>query len=359
PPAGAYRGFGVPQSAFAMESNLNLLAEMVGISPWEIRYRNAIRPGQELPNGQIADESTALEECLLAVKDIYENAKYAGIASSFKNAGLGVGVPDTARCIISVESGKIHVRTSAACIGQGMLTIIIQMVCETLDVSPGVIVAEPPDTARTPNAGTTTASRQTVFSGEAAIIAAKQLKDEIEKLSGAVGDKLKALEGREFYGEFRPHTDPMGSDVKNPVSHVAYGYAAQVVELDGEGKVTKVTAAYDLGTLVNPKSAAGQIEGGVVMGLGYGLTEDFPVKDGYPAAKYGTLGLWRATDAPAIDVVFACRERSLPAAYGAKGVGELATIPTAPAIAGAYYKLDGEFRRKLPLENTYYRKNKA
>ena len=359
PPAGAFRGFGVPQSAFAMESNLNLLAEMVGISPWEIRYRNAIKPGQVLPNGQIADESTALEECLLAVRDVYEKAKYAGIASSFKNSGLGVGVPDTARCIISVEGGKIHVRASAACIGQGMLTILTQMACETLNVPPDKIIAEAPDTARTPNAGTTTASRQTVFSGEAVSIAAKKLREEMDQLPGTVDDKLEALEDREFYGEFKPYTDPMGSDLPNPVSHVAYGYAAQVVELDGEGRVIRVTAAYDLGTLVNPKLAAGQIEGGVVMGLGYGLTEDFPVSGGYPTAKYGTLGLWRATEAPPIDVIFACRERSLPAAYGAKGVGELATIPTAPAVAGAYYKLDGEFRQRLPLENTYYRKNKA
>jgi selenium-dependent xanthine dehydrogenase len=358
PPGGAFRGFGVPQSAFAMESNLNLLAEMAGISPWEIRYRNAIEPGQVLPNGQIADESTALKECLLAVKDIYENAKYAGIASSFKNAGLGVGVPDTGRCIVSVEGGKIHVRTSAACIGQGMATVLIQMVCETLDVTPDKIAVETPDTARTPNAGTTTASRQTLFSGESTIIAAKQLREEMDKLAGnSIGDKLKALDGKEFYGEFKPHTDPMGSDVANPISHVAYGYAAQVAELDDEGKVIKVTAAYDLGTLVNPKSAAGQIEGGVVMGLGYGLTEDFPVAEGYPTAKYGTLGLWRATEAPPIDVIFACGGRSLPAAYGAKGVGELATIPTAPAVAGAYYKLDGVFRQKLPLDNTYYRKN--
>ena len=123
PPAGAFRGFGVPQSSFAMESNLNLLAGMVGISQWEIRHRNAIRPGQVLPNGQIADESTALEECLMAVKDSFEKSPFTGIACGFKNSGLGVGVPDTGRCVLSVENGKIHIRTSAACIGQGMATV--------------------------------------------------------------------------------------------------------------------------------------------------------------------------------------------------------------------------------------------
>ncbi len=357
PPAGAFRGFGVTQSAFAMECNLNLLAELAGISPWEIRYRNAIRPGQPLPNGQIADESTAMEECLLAVKDVYENAKCAGIASCFKNAGLGVGVPDTGRCVISVESGKLHVRSSAACIGQGMATVLAQMVCEAVGVPPALLIVEAPDTSRTPNSGTTTASRQTVFSGEAAVLAAKALRAELDKAPGKPMEEiLQALEGREFYAEFKPETDPMGSDKPFPVSHVAYGYAAQVAELDEAGKVVKVTAAYDVGTLVNPKAAQGQIEGGIVMGVGYGLTEDYPVEGGYPKVKYGTLGLIRATDAPKMETIFVKRDGVLPAAYGAKGVGELATIPTAPAIQGAYYKLDGVFRQRLPMERTFYRK---
>jgi len=359
PPAGAFRGFGVTQSAFAMESNLNLLAEMVGISPWEIRYRNAIRPGQELPNGQIADESTALVECLLAVKEAYEKSPYTGIASFFKNSGLGVGVPDVGRCIISVENGKIHVRTSAACIGQGLATVLTQMVCETLDIPPELVIVESPDTLRTPNSGTTTASRQTTFSGEATVIAAIKLNSDLRSqlADGTTLEKaLLLLEKREYYGEFKPETDPMGSDKPNPVSHVAYGYAAQVVELDEQGKIVKVTAAYDVGTLVNPKAAEGQIEGGIVMGIGYGLTEDYPVESGYPKAKYGTLGLLRATDVPEMEIIFAKREHRLPAAFGAKGVGELATIPTAPAISGAYYKLDGEFRQKLPMENTFYRR---
>ncbi|MCL2702829.1 MAG: selenium-dependent xanthine dehydrogenase [Defluviitaleaceae bacterium] len=359
PPAGAFRGFGVTQSAFAMECSLNLLAEMAGISPWEIRFRNAIRPGQVLPNGQAADESTALAECLLAVREAYERSPFTGIASSFKNSGLGVGVPDIGRCVLSVENGRIHIRSSAACIGQGMATVLIQMVCEALNVPPGYVIAETPDTSRTPNSGTTTASRQTVFSGEAAVIAAGNLRNELEKgyATGKTLEQiLETLSGCEFYGEYKPATDPMGSDKPNPVSHVAYGFAAQVAELDERGRIVKVTAAYDVGTVVNPRAAQGQIEGGVVMGIGYGLTEDYPVKDGYPTAKYGTLGLIRATDAPEIETIFVKRGEQLPAAYGAKGVGELATIPTAPAIQGAYYKLDGVFRQKLPMEGTYYRR---
>jgi len=170
-------------------------------------------------------------------------------------------------------------------------------------------------------------------------------------------EALHILEGREYYGEYKPETDPMGSDKPFPVSHVAYGYAAQVVRLDEQGRVTHVTAAYDVGTVVNPIAAQGQIEGGIVMGLGYGLTEDFPLKDGYPTAKFGTLGLIRATDAPEIEIIIVKREADLSgAAHGAKGVGELAAIPTAPAVQAAYYDLDGKFRTILPMKETYYRK---
>jgi len=353
PPAGAFRGFGVTQSAFAAECNLNLLAKLVGISPWEIRYRNAIHPGQVLPNGQIADNTTALERCLLAVKQTYEQAEIAGIASSFKNSGLGVGVPDTSRCIISVEQGKVHVRTSAACIGQGMATVCTQVACETLGLPPELIVAEPPDTRRTPNAGTTTASRQTLLTGESTRRAARLLRDEL-----AAGRALAELEGREFYGEYLAETDPMGSEKEFPVSHVGYGYAAEVVVLDKEGKIENVVAAYDAGRIVNPKSAEGQIEGGIVMGLGYALTEDYPLEGGYPKASYGTLGLFRATEVPPMRIMLLRNEATGPFAYGVKGVGELATIPTAPAVAGAYYALDGAERRKLPMKNTYYSKGK-
>ena len=349
PPAGAFRGFGVTETGFAMESNLNQLAEMVGISPWEIRFRNAIKPGQVLPNGQIADDSTALVECLLAVKDIYERAPYAGIACGFKNSGRGVGVHDVSRCILSVEDGKVHIRSSAACIGQGVATVLVQMVCETLKITPDQIVAETPDTTRTPDAGTTTASRQTVVSGEAVVTAAKKL------LTALDGKTLADLEGQEFYGEFDPITDPMGSDKPFPVSHVSYSYATQVVELDESGKITKITAAYDAGSVVNPKSAEGQIEGGIVMGVGYALTEDFPVEGGYPKVKFSKLGLIRAKDSPEITVIFTKRKEKIPVAHGAKGIGELCMIPTAPAIGGAYYKLDGLFRRKLPMEKTFYR----
>lgn len=351
PPGGAFRGFGVTQTTFANECNLNMLAEMIGISPWEIRYRNAIKPGDVLPNGQIADDTTALVECLEAVKEDYEENKYAGIACALKNAGLGVGVPDYGRCIISVEEGKIHIRTSAACIGQGIATVMMQMACEVLKVSPNLIIVEPPDTSRTPNTGTTTASRQTLFTGEAVVRASKALKKDLDKTSD-----LSELNGKEYYGEYFGKTDPMGSEKENPVSHIAYGYAAQVVVLDDDGKAKKVVAAYDVGKIVNPKSCTSQIEGGVVMGLGFAFTEDFVLNNSIPKSKYGTLGLLRSTDVPEIEVKIVDKEFTPILAHGAKGVGELATIPTAPAAQGAYYKFDGVFRTKLPLEKTSYKK---
>lgn len=353
PPAGAFRGFGVCQSAFAFESNLNLLAEMVGISAWEIRYRNAIRPGQSLANGQVADQSTALVECLEAVKDAFESNQYAGIAASFKNSGIGVGIPDVGRAILSIENGKVHIRTSAACIGQGIATVSLQTVCEVTDIKPDLIIVEVPDTSRTPNTGTTTASRQTVFTGEAIRRAAVKLKLEIDS-----GKSLKDLELVEFYGEFGSETDPIGSDKENPVSHVAYGYAAQVVILDAQGKLSKVVAAYDLGKVVNRKAAEGQIEGGIAMGLGYALTEDYPLVNCVPQVTYKGLGLFKTMDMPDIETIIVERDFVAELAHGTKGVGELATIPTAPATQGAYYVFDGKFRTKLPMQETAYSKKK-
>ncbi|WP_195618060.1 selenium-dependent xanthine dehydrogenase [Clostridium paraputrificum] len=351
PPGGAFRGFGVTQSAFATECNINQLAELVGISPWEFRWRNAIEAGQELPNGQIADPGTALKETLLAVKDVYDNNEYVGIACAFKNSGIGVGLPDIGRCILEIKDGKIHIRSSAACIGQGLGTILTQILCQTLDITPDKVVYEAPDTRRTPDSGTTTASRQTTFTGEAVRVTALKVKEALN------GRTLDALNGQEFYGEFSGITDKMGSDKKNPVSHVAYGFATQVVVLDENGKLKKVVAAHDVGKAINPKNVEGQIEGGVVMGLGYALTEDYPLKNSVPTAKFGTLGLLRATAVPEIKAMV-IEKNTNDLSYGAKGVGEITCIPTAPAVQGAYYKFDGVFRTKLPLQNTFYKKSK-
>ena len=353
PPAGAFRGFGVCQSEFALESNINLLAEKVGISPWEIRFRNAIEPGKALPNGQIADCSTALKETLLAVKDVYEqNADHAGIACAMKNSGVGVGLPDKGRCRLAVRNGVVELYSAASDIGQGCATVFLQMLAEATGLPLEKLRNMGANSEVAPDSGTTSGSRQTLITGEAVRMAAAELRADLD---GAGGD-LSALEGLEYSAEFFDPTDKLGADKPNPKSHVAYGFATHVVILDGEGRVKEVYAAHDSGKVVNPTSIQGQIEGGVLMGLGYALTEDFPLKDCVPQAKFGTLGLMRADQIPDIHAIYVEKEELLPFAYGAKGIGEIATIPTAPAVQGAYYARDHILRTSLPMQDTFYKK---
>ena len=353
PPAGAFRGFGVCQSEFALESNINLLAEKVGISPWEIRFRNAIEPGKALPNGQIADRSTALKETLLAVKDVYEqNAAHAGIACAMKNSGVGVGLPDKGRCRLAVRNGVVELYSAASDIGQGCATVFLQMLAEATGLPLEKLRNMGANSEVAPDSGTTSGSRQTLITGEAVRMAAAELRADLD---GAGGD-LSALEGLEYSAEFFDPTDKLGADKPNPKSHVAYGFATHVVILDGEGRVKEVYAAHDSGKVVNPTSIQGQIEGGVLMGLGYALTEDFPLKDCVPQAKFGTLGLMRADQIPDIHAIYVEKEELLPFAYGAKGIGEIATIPTAPAVQGAYYARDHILRTSLPMQDTFYKK---
>lgn len=347
PPAGAFRGFGVTQSCFAMESCLTLLAEKVGITPWEIRYRNAIRPGQVLPNGQIADQSTGLVETLEAVKDIYDNNQYVGIGCAMKNAGVGVGIPDTGRCILGVKDGKVHIRSGASCIGQGLGTVLVQMVVETVGLDREAIVYDHSNSFNAPDSGTTSGSRQTLVTGEATRRACVLLKEALKDHT------LEELEGQEYYGEYLAKTDPMGADVPNPVSHVAYGYATQVVILNEDGTIKKVVAAHDVGKAINPLSVEGQIEGGVVMSLGFALTEKYPLVDCKPTAKYGTLGLFRANKVPDVESIIV-EKPGISVACGAIGIGEITSIPTPPAVQGAYYAYNGKFQTTLPLTDTPY-----
>ena len=352
PPAGAFRGFGVCQSEFALESNINLLAEQVGISPWEIRYRNAIEPGKVLPNGQIADCSTALKETLEAVREAYEqNAGHAGIACAMKNTGVGVGLPDKGRARLEVRGGVVEIYAAASDIGQGCATVFLQILSETAGLRRVQMRNMGSSSELAPDSGTTSGSRQTLITGEAVRIAAADLKKALD----GVGGDLSALEGREFFAEFFDPTDKLGADKPNPKSHVAYGFATHVVVLDDDGRVKEVWAAHDSGKVVNPISIQGQIEGGVLMGLGYALTEDFPLKDCVPQAKFGTLGLMRADQIPDIHAIYVEKKELLPFAYGAKGIGEIATIPTAPAVQGAYYARDHVLRTALPMQDTFYR----
>ncbi len=358
PPAGAFRGFGVPQVNFAIESALDLLAVKAGLSAWEIRFRNAVRPGDRLPNGQVAGPDTALEECLLAVKEAFEKDGRAGIACGFKNTGLGMGHPDFGRCTLRIESDHVELLSAAACIGQGVATVLTQIACEVLRLPPSKIIVRAPDTATTPDSGTTTASRQTLITGEAC-------RRACASAVAAAGDNavsLFTLAGREFAGEFEAATDPFETDTTNPVRHVAYSYACQLVILGPDMRIQSVVAAHDSGVVVNPLAFEGQVEGGVAMGLGFALTERLPMENCVPTGRFGQLGLLRAADVPPIQTIMV--RKAGPgtaldggvsgAGFGAKGIGEIATIPTASAVAGAYFAFDGRLRTSLPLEGTPY-----
>ncbi|WP_409968874.1 selenium-dependent xanthine dehydrogenase [Bengtsoniella intestinalis] len=347
PPAGAFRGFGVTQTCFCIESLLNQMADLVGITPWEIRYRNAIRPGQELPNGQIVDESTGLVETLEAVKPYYDAAQVVGIGCCLKNAGVGVGIPDTGRVRLLVQDGKVEIHCGGSCIGQGLGTVLVQMVCQQTGISHEDVIYRHSNTVTAPDSGTTSGSRQTLFSGEACRRACEDLNVAL------AGKSLAELDGEEFYAEYFGKTDPLGAKVTNPKSHIAYGYATQICILDENGKITQLVAAHDVGKAINPLSVEGQIEGGVVMSMGFALTEQYPLKDCKPTAKFGTLGLFKANQIPEI-VPIIVEKQGLDVACGAIGIGEITSIPTAPAIADAYYRYDGVFRKKLPLADTPY-----
>lgn len=357
PPAGAFRGFGVTQTCFATETLLNMMADEIGITPWEIRYRNAIRPGGVLPNGQIVDESTGLVETLEAVKEQYDSARAAGkpigLACAMKNAGVGVGIPDTGRVkLIIEEDHKLHIYAGASCIGQGLGTVLVQMVVSSTDLKRGDIVYERSNTWIAPDSGTTSGSRQTLITGEACMRACRKLME-----AKTDGKTLADLEGQEFYGEYLAKTDPLGADVPNPISHVAYGYATQMCILDAKtGKIEKMVAAHDVGKAVNPLSCEGQIEGGVVMSMGFALREKYPIDENCkPIEKFGALGLFRAHEIPEIEAIVIDKP-GLDVAYGAIGIGEITSIPTAPAITDAYYRLDGERRYSLPISGTPYNK---
>ena len=201
------------------------------------------------------DASTGLCETLEAVKKVFDEHPGAGIACAMKNAGVGVGLPDWGRCRLLVKNGRVEIHAGASCIGQGVGTVLVQLVSEHLGLPREKICYSGSDTYSAPDSGTTSGSRQTLVTGEACIRACEKMKKVLE------GTDLSNLEGSEYIGEYLAKTDPMGSDLKNPVSHVAYGYATQVCILNEDGMVEKIVAAHDVGKAVNPLSVEGQIEG--------------------------------------------------------------------------------------------------
>ena len=267
-----------------------------------------------------------------------------------KNSGVGVGIPDWGRVKLIVEDDcKVHIYSGASCIGQGLGTVLIMNVVSETGLPAEDIVYERSNTWIAPDSGDTSGSRQTTVTGEACLRACRKLKEALK------GHTLNELAGQEFYGEYLARTDPLGANVPNPVSHVAYGYATQMCILDkNSGKVKKLAAAHDVGKAINPLSLEGQIEGGVIMSMGFALKERYGLQDCKPTDKYGSLGLFRATETPPEVKAIIVEKPGLKIAGGAIGIGEITSIPTAPAIAEAYYQFTGIRETGLPLKNTPY-----
>ncbi|MBI6545644.1 MAG: selenium-dependent xanthine dehydrogenase, partial [Cyanobacteria bacterium NC_groundwater_1444_Ag_S-0.65um_54_12] len=347
PPCGAMRGFGVNQANFAIESCLDMLAERCGLNGWEIRYRNVLRDGSLFTTGQRMRQASGLLRTLEAVKEHYLAARYAGIACGIKNVGIGNGVADVGRIRLVINDDEtVTVFTGHTEMGQGLFTILVQIVCAETGLTPEQILVSA-DTIRPVDCGMTTASRATVLAGRAAISASTALRDELQS-----GRTLKELIGREFCGEFvYDETCGPKSQTTDPITHMTFGYATQVVILDDAGRLQKVVAAHDVGKVLNPTLLSGQIEGAIHMGLGYALTEELSITGGVPQADLRKLGILRAKDMPAIELIL-IEEPEPTGPYGARGVGEIGLVPTAPAVAGALHAFDGIRRTRLPMKNS-------
>jgi xanthine dehydrogenase molybdenum-binding subunit len=346
PPAGAMRGFGVPQANFAMEGCLDRLAERVGIDRWEIRWRNALESGDLFATGQRLGPGVGVKKTLLAVRDVFRAARYAGIACAVKNTGVGNGLKEYGKAILRVEDdGTVTLFHSWTEMGQGVHTALAQIACEELGLSPDrvrVVV----DTIRDLDTGQCTASRSTALGGRAVIEAAARLKAALN------GGRLADLAGREFYGEvvvdwtYKPGHGPEGA-----ATHFAYGWATQVVILDDDGRIDRVVAAHDVGKVLNPTLLEGQIEGAVHMGLGYALSEELVLERGVPVTDtLKSLGIIPSWGMPRVECLFV-EEYQPEGPYGAKGVGEVGMCPTAAAVAGALHAYDGIWRTRLPMRD--------
>lgn len=400
PPAGAFRGFGVTQSAFAIESMMDMLAHELHLDPIHVRRLNALRVGSITNTGQLLRESVGLVECLERLEEQLksiagerpfqprsvpgaEHLRRAwGVAAAFKNTGLGGGAPDKAGAEVELFSdGTLEVRTSSAELGQGLVTVLRMIVAEEFGVPPERVRVLVMDTDLTPDGGPTTASRQTFVTGNAALHAARTLREAVvstlsEKFDqppeqirfveglaqvnghsiplGNVVDMLRA-EGREArarYEYWAPATQPLG---EGGDMHFAYSFAAQAAEVEvnlktGEVRVLRVISALDVGRAINPLGLQGQMEGGVMMGLGNALTEEFIVEEGIVftdrLARYRIPSIVQTPEIISIIVEHPTSEGP----YGAKGIGEIVSIPTTPAITNAIYNATGVRVDRLPVD---------
>ena len=403
PPAGAFRGFGVLQSAFAFETMMDMLAEKLGMDRIELRRKNALRVGSETSTGQRMRESAGLVECIdkveaemlrvtdVQAQDIFKPRPVAGaehllrawgFASAFKNTGLGGGADDTSGAEVELyEDGTLQVRSAAAELGQGLVTIMQMMVAQEFSLPSERVRVLVMDTDLTPNGGPTTASRQTYVTGNASRLAAQTLRSAIravlaekydqdpEKIRfseqgahvnghiiplGEVAAEMRALghTPRALYEYHAPATRPLG---QGGDMHVAFSFASQAAEVEvntqtGEIRIVRVISANDVGRAINPLGLQGQVEGGVVMGVGHALLENFITRDGYVVtdrmSRYRIPSIMHTPEITSIVVENPTKDGP----HGAKGVGEIVCIPTPPAITNAIYNAIGVRLDRLPVD---------
>ncbi len=347
--SGAMRGFGVPQVVFAIESCIDQLCQAGGFDRWQIRYDNALSDGARTATGQ-ALEGVGLRQCLLAVKEEFRQARYAGIACGIKNSGVGNGMTDESQVKIVINgAGKVRIHHGWTEMGQGIHTMAIQTLHQETGIDPSVIEVVV-DTAEEIPTGMTTSSRGTALLGNAIIDAAKKIRKDLEG-PGELNLRLEKLTGREYVGSYVcDWTCKPGEEADDPKIHFAYGYAAQVAILNEEGAICRVVAAHDAGKIMNPTLFEGQVQGAVHMGIGYALSEELPMKDGVPESfRLKDMGILRANAMPEVKVIGV--EQSDPhGPYGAKGIGEIGMVPTAAAVANAFAAYEGTRSTRLPLK---------
>ncbi|MFC1466560.1 MAG: molybdopterin-dependent oxidoreductase [Candidatus Brachytrichaceae bacterium NZ_4S206] len=403
-PAGAFRGFGVTQSCFAIESAIDELAHKLNLDPIEIRRKNALRVGSITNTGALIRESCGLLECIEkvegALKQNFGHAEqswvfrrpdkpdcvYAwGFAAAYKNTGLGGGANDCST--VEVEAfgdGSVEVRTSAAEIGQGLVGVLASIAAEELGLPYAQVHVLLSDTDLTPDGGPTTASRQTYVTGNAARLASIKLRQQLAavaaELLDAPAESLVFRDGQVRAGDHAisfaevvqqahaegqstrlshlyeaPKTQPLGTGGD---MHVAFSYAAQaalveVNERTGEVACLKVISATDVGRAINPLALQGQIDGGIVMCIGNALTEEFIQEKGVPytdrLARYKMPSIRHTPEI----VSFIVEDPAADGPYGAKGVGEISSIPTTPAITNAIYAATGVRVQRLPVDQDW------
>lgn len=391
-PAGAFRGFGIPQAAIAHETLMDLMAQKIGMDPLEFRYRNALRRGQTTVTGQTLHASAGLDQCLDALREPWTTARASADAFNKEHDGSmrrGVGIgcmwygcgntsmsnPSTMHMGVA-NDGVVTLYSGAQDIGQGTNTTMVQVAADALGIRMEQVKLVWGDTDLTADAGKSSASRQAYISGKAAMLAGIELRAQILRLAN-VGDtaRIDLRDGGLFVteqettheidlgnlaadkahgnvlfaeGTFDPPTTMLDEDGQgDPYGTYAFGAQVASVEVDtflGTVKVLHVWAAHDLGAAINPLQVEGQVHGGVAQGLGLALMEEFiPGKtENLHDYLIPTFG-----DIPPIDV-FLIEDPEPTGPYGAKGIGEPALIPTPPAIFGGIYQATGVRIKRAP-----------